>query len=78
MVAEYEVDEDGNPLNLKPISREDKKSKKNEPKEEIENAETKKKRKRLEKLDRKIKALAKRHEKEGGVKMEHPSDIKNK
>jgi len=29
-------------------------------------------------LDKKIQALAKKHLKEGGVKMQHPSDIKNK
>jgi len=32
MVAEYEVDEHGNPLNAKPLNRDGAKSKKTEPK----------------------------------------------
>ena len=40
--------------------------------------EARKKQKRLEKLDKKIKSLSKRHEKEGTVRMENPSEIKNK
>ena len=40
--------------------------------------EARKKQKRLEKLDTKIKALSTRHEKEGTVRMENPSEIKNK
>lgn len=69
-VAEYDVDENGNPLNAKGnvTKGESVRDKPVESKPE-EDPEARKKRKRLEKLDKKIKGLAKKHEKEGGVKM---------
>ena len=78
MEAEYEVDEDGNPLNAKGKVTSEGETKVKGKKEESVDPETRKKQKRLEKLDKKIKALSKRHEKEGSVKMENPSEIKNK
>lgn len=78
-MVEYDVDSDGNPIGAKQgVSRGDSVSNKPETPKEPEDPEARKKKKRLEKLDSKIKSLTKKHEKEGGVKMQHPSDIKNK
>lgn len=76
-VAEYEVDDQGNPIGAKGkvLSSLPAKQNKEEPEED---PEARKKRKRLEKLDKKIKALQKNHQKEGTVKMQTPADIKNK
>ena len=73
MVDEYEVDSDGNPLDAPKIGKS-----KPAVKVEKEDADNKRRRKTLEKLDKKIKALQKKHEKEGTVKMANPSEIKNK
>lgn len=80
-VVEYDVDENGNPINAKSkVTKGDPIGKKLPQDKEVkdENPEARKKRKRLEKLDKKISTLGKKHEREGVVKMLHPSDIKNK
>lgn len=82
MEAEYEVDEDGNPINAPGVVSssgiEVKSKSKSKSSEDAVDPETRKKQKRLEKLDKKIKSLSKRHEKEGTVKMTNPAEIKNK
>lgn len=82
MEAEYEVDDDGNPINAKGVvsssGTEVKLKSKSKSTDDAVDPETRKKQKRLEKLDKKIKSLSKRHEKEGTVKMTNPAEIKNK
>ena len=79
MVEEFPMDENDNPILPKGAVRTDGKTGvSKEPKNPELTLEERRKQKRLEKLDKKIKSVTKKHDKEKSIKIQNPTDIRNK